>query len=723
MALPSPAPALLIEDRHGIALRSTRAADGSRFQWLPLAEMDPDLLVAFVALEDHRYFRHHGVDVRAVARAFRDNVHAGRVVSGASTISMQTARLLRPAPRSWVGKLHQALWALRLERHLSKQQILEQYLNRIPLGQGTIGVAAAAALYFDGSARDLSLGQAALLAGLAHAPSADNPLVSQQRTRERRAAAMRRLQALGHATAADVAAVRDEPLLAPPRSAPFFAPHFTTGLLLLAGGPHGPVDDAIWRTSLDLELQHTLEAEVRHTVHLLRARSARHAAAVVLDNPTGDVLAWVGSPDFWEDAAGQVDMVTSARQPGSALKPFLYALALDRGETAASILPDIGRTYETPTGPYRPRNYDRLFHGPVRLREALGSSFNVPAVELASRLRPPSALGVLHRAGFASLRADPEHYGLGIALGNGDVTLLELANGYRGLANGGAWSPVRRRIDVPPDDTARRIVSAQSAVLVLDMLADPTARVPGFGLRTPFEFPFPVAVKTGTSRHFTDNWAVAVTGRFTIAVWVGNFGGQPMQGVSGVSGAGPLLQRAVLATVRRYPPGRLPDPSSIGAIQADICPLSGRRPGAYCPRVAEWFVPGSVPADTCRWHRADRIVLPAEYTEWTDRYHTDPAWDAARVAHVTATADAPARFRIVAPMDGDRYTVPPGVDPRFATLALRVIGTGAGSTTRWYVDGVRLSAPRWRLQEGVHVVRAEAPVGHADEVRIVVGRP
>ena len=370
---------LTIEDRHGIALRSTRAADGSDARWVAYDRIDPDLINAFVAVEDKRFWEHHGIDVLAAGRALRMNMRAGKTVSGASTITMQLARILRPAERSWSGKLTQAFWALRLETHLSKQQIMEQYLNRVQLGQGTVGVGAATALYFGASASELSIAQAATLAGLAHAPSRDNPHVSPVRARRRQAVALERMRRLGFATRDDVARAREESLASAGRVAPFVAPHFTTRILAWAGADTALGDRV--RTSLDIELQRELEAEVRHTVDVLHDRNVDQAAAVVLDNESGEVLAWVGSPDFWAAKDGQTDMVVSARQPGSALKPFLYGVALDRGYTAASVLPDIPKTYATSTGPYQPRNYDRRFRGPTRVREALASSYNVPAVE------------------------------------------------------------------------------------------------------------------------------------------------------------------------------------------------------------------------------------------------------------------------------------------------------------------------------------------------------
>lgn len=688
--------ATALQDRHGIPLRATRAGDGSRQAWLPLADVDPDVLAAFVALEDRRFFSHHGMDPRAVLRAAWGNLRRGRVVSGASTISMQLARLLVPLPRTWSGKARQALWALRLEAHLSKQEILEQYLNRVPLGEGAVGVPAAADLYFGRPATDLGLGEAALLAGLARLPSA-NPIRSPQRARERRAAALRALP--GH-PAAEVARALDEPVLRADRATAFAAPHFTSAVLAAASGA-GRRAGGPWRTTLDLPLQREVEAEVRVTVAALAQRGVRQAAVLVLDNRTGGVLAWVGSPDFWAAADGQVDMVVSPRQPGSALKPFLYGLAFDRGATPATILADIARTYRTATGPYAPRNYDRRFHGPVRAREALASSYNVPAVELAERLGPSSLLAALHRAGFRSLGHSAEYYGLGLALGNGDVSLLELANGYRALANGGEWRPVTAGDGIPlvPAEAPRPVMSPLAASLVLHVLADPVARIPGFGVETPFEFPFPAAVKTGTSRHFTDNWAIGVTAGFTVAAWAGNFDGRPMDGVGGITGAGPLLRRAMLLTAARYDPGRLVTPAERGAEPVTICRLSGLRAGPRCPTATEWFPGGAAPAHRCDWHTGEGLRLPAEYGAWAasaDRPRLAAARDAPR-------GDGPSGgLRLVSPRDGDRYRLPPGVDPAYVTVPLRA----EGRVVRWEVDGRRVAGARWQVLPGRHRVRA-----------------
>lgn len=712
---PGPVPGLVIQDRHGLVLRSTRAPDGSRGGWMPLADIDPKVIQAFIAAEDRRFLQHRGVDLRSVVRAMRDNIAAGRIVSGASTITMQVARLLRPLPRTWPGKIGQALWALRLETHLPKERILEIYLNRVPLGQAAVGVQAAASLYFGAHASHLGLGEAATLAALARAPSRDNPLVDAERARQRRDAVLARMVAQGFANPADAKRARDEPVLARQSDARFLAPHFTTRI---AGRPDHLAGTL--RTTLDLRLQSELEAEVRHTIDVLRDRGARHAAVVVLDNPTGDVLAWVGSPDFHADTAGQVDMVVSPRQPGSALKPFLYALAFDRGYTPATVLPDVPRTWMTTTGPYQPRNYDRRFRGPVRIREALASSYNVPAVVLTDRIGVAPLLATLRAAGFTSLDRSAGYYGLGLSLGNGEVTLIELANAYRGLATGGVFTPWRWDLSSPPADfrTGRRFVSTGAAALVLDIMNDPVARIPGFGTETSLDFPFPAAAKTGTSRHFTDNWAVAATARFTVAVWVGNFSGQPMQGVSGITGAGPLLHRSMLVTARHYPPGTLPTPEIAGATAIPVCALSGLRVTPDCAKIIEWFLPGTEPLVADTWQHEGRTTLPSEYAEWLASLERPGLG----IGGAPSDDVSDQVFRILSPLDGDRYEVPPGTDARYATIPLTASPAAGKDWPRWFVNEESVDGTRWRLRTGAHVVRAVWPNGQRDSVRIEVAR-
>ena len=719
-----------VTDRDGVTLRDTRAPGGERWRWVSLADMDPVLTAAFIAAEDRTFFEHDGVAWRSVARAARDNLVAGRVVSGASTITMQTARLLHGHSRGLIGKTQQVLWAMRLERHVSKDHILEQYLNRVPLGQGAIGVEAASRLYFGAASARLGPGRAATLAGIARSPARDNPLRDPARAAARRDVVLGALASRGQISESERALASTEPAIpvASSRVSSFRAPHFTTRVLSLLEIEGGAGNRNVLRTTLDIALQEQVERDVRQVVQSLTTQRVQHAAALVLDNATGDVLAWVGSPDFFGDR-GQVDMVTSRRQPGSALKPFLYAHAFERGFTAASVLDDIPRTWMTSTGPYAPRNYDRQFRGPVRARVALASSLNVPAVQLAGELGTTALLDVLHRAGFASLTRSADHYGLGLALGNGEVTLLELTNAYRALARGGVFAPATllqqdAAITTPHlsrtkhAPTGSRVVAEDVAALTLDILADRDARLAGFGDAAVFDFGFPVAVKTGTSRHFTDNWAVAVTGSFTVGVWVGNFDGTPMAAVSGIAGAGPLLRRVVLATSQRRPPGLLVSPGELGAHRIRVCRVSGMAAVPACDAVSEWQLASAASPMSDDWHRDGAIVLPSRFAAW-ERAQAQRSFASATGLPVRSQLDAQP-LALLSPRDGDVYVLPTGPARDVATIALRATGAGQSTRLAWSVNGEPHASSRWSLQPGTHVVRVSSPSGASVEARIVV---
>jgi len=707
-----------ITDRDGVPLRDTRGPDGARWRWISLAEIDPIVTAAFMAAEDRTFLDHHGIVFTSLARAARDNLAAGRVVSGASTISMQLARLLHDLPRGWWGKVQQVAWALRLEQHATKQQLLEQYLNRVPLGQGTVGIEAASALYFGTSAARLGAGRAALLAGIARSPARDNPFTSPERAAKRRDAVLHALARGGYLQESEHMLATKEPVhvgSARARRGAFRAPHFTTRVFASLDSSSSGSDGSRIRTTLDIMLQESIERDVRQVVQSLAAQRVQHAAAVVLHNATGDVLAWVGSPDF-DGERGQVDMVTSRRQPGSALKPFLYALAFERGYGAHSVLDDIPRAWMTSTGPYRPRNYDRRFRGPVRARVALASSLNVPAVQLADELGATAFLALLHRAGFASLTRSADHYGLGLALGNGEVSLLELANAYRTLANAGSFTPVRRLATDDSTAPAQSVVRDDAAALTLDILSDADARLDGFGDAPVFDFPFPVAVKTGTSRHFTDNWAVAVTGGFTVAVWMGNFDGTPMAAVSGITGAGPLLRRIVLSTAERYAAGLLPAPEAYGATRVRVCRTSGMAAVPDCDATDEWQL-ANAPAPTLDdWHRHGAVILPSRFTEWERSQPRTPL--ALAGSRETAPADAP--LQLLSPRDGDVYVLPSGPERSVATVPLRVAGAESERGVRWTINGTAHRGGRWLPELGEHVVRVRTTSGVSREARIIV---
>lgn len=673
-----------IEDRHGRLLRDAPTGE-RRGVWRPLDEVSPWLPKAFVAIEDHRFEDHRGVDLRGVGRALRDNLRAGRVVAGGSTLSQQVVKQVMPHPRTLWGKGREALWALRLERRLSKRAVLEQYVNRVPFGHGAVGVEAASRLYLGKPAAALTLGEAALLAGIPRAPTRNNPYADPERARRRQRVVLRRMHALGVIDAAQLADALEAPWRVVPPERAFDAPHFTAWVLRRAGA--GRV-----RTTLDLDLQREAERLVAQTVRELADRGVGQGAALVLENTTGDVLAWVGSADFADPEAGQVDMVVGMRQPGSTLKPFAYGLGLELGLTAATPLPDVPIWFPTALGDYRPRNYDRKFHGWVRLRGALANSYNVPAVWIAHRIGVAPLLQRLRAVGFESLERPAEYYGLGLALGNGEVRLLELANAYRTLANEGVRAPVRWRLggEVPP---GTRAMAATTARLLTDILADPVARVPAFGRDNVLAMPFPTAAKTGTSTAFTDNWTVGYTSAVTVAVWVGNFDGRPMEGVSGVSGAGALWHRLVRAAMRGREARAF---SREGLERARVCLDTG------APLVAD---------DGCN-RAVDELFLPG-----TAPTAADPA------ARPLATV------RVTFPDRGDLFSADVDTPVGLRRIRMRAEAPAEVSSLVWEVDGKVVETTRrrgdtfsrwWTLTTGAHRVRVW-PEGRPDNVsRLVI---
>lgn len=606
-----PIVSLKILDRDGGLLRELRSRDDGRSTPLTTAEVSPAVRAAFLAAEDHGFDAHLGVSPTAIVRAAKQNLAAGRVVAGGSTISQQLARTLVPRERTFVGKVQEALWALRLEAHLSKDELLTQYLNRIPFGNNTFGLEAASQLYFGKKAQHLSLGQAAMLASIPRGPTAYDPYRRPTKLAARRAWVLTRLEATGLATKEDVTVARAEPLDLTHFRAAFQSPHFVNYLAAHLDA-WGLRDAAVIETTIDPRLQPVVETQIAEEISRLAERRVGSAAAIVVDNATGEVLAYAGSADFFDAAIeGQNDGIQMRRQPGSALKPFIYAEAFSRGYTPATVIPDLDLAFDAPKGSYAPKNYDRRLHGPVRAREALANSYNVPAVRVADDVGLGNSLEVLRRAGFDSLNAGAEHYGLGLALGNGEVSLWEAARAYSGLSRGGVVRPlipIRRafradgtELRVPRELKPRRFAEARATALVAHILSDNAARARAFGLDNALRFDFPVAAKTGTSKGYSDNWTVGFTKERTVAVWAGNFDGTPMIQVSGITGAGPVFKRVMTKSMAHLTPAPLVSREGLDAV--DICPLSGGRAGPFCPAaMEELFVPGTAPKHDCTMH-------------------------------------------------------------------------------------------------------------------------
>jgi penicillin-binding protein 1C len=540
-------------DRNGVVLQEMRTDPRvRRLDWVTLAEVAPALRNAIVAAEDRRFPVHHGVDWRALARAALARA-TGRPAGGASTITMQLAALLDGASdatgrRDLAAKWRQMRGAWALERRWSKDEILEAYLNRVAFRGELEGVGAAASVLFGKASHGVGTGEALVLAALLRAPNADEAAIAA------RARALARI--IGEpeadvASAAAHAAARDVRM---PRIV--LAPH--AGRRLLAGRTAGDV-----HSTLDAALQRVASESLCRQLLTVREGRVGDGAVLVVDDESGDVLAYVASSGALSQARN-VDAIVARRQPGSALKPFLYALAFDqRLLTPESLIDDAPLEIGVAGGIYRPGNYDEHFHGLVPARVALASSLNVPAVRTLGLVGGEAFTARLRALGFAGFRESAEFYGPAVALGSAEVSLWELVNAYRALANGGVWSPIHLTRDTDPADAPRRVYGAAAAALVTDVLADREARSLTFGLESPLATPFWTAVKTGTSSDMRDNWCVGFSSRYTVGVWVGNASGASMRQVSGITGAAPVWAE-VMAWLHRTTPSAAPPAVATG---------------------------------------------------------------------------------------------------------------------------------------------------------------
>jgi len=607
-----------IADRDGQVIRELRSKDGKLSSRVGLEELSPSLVPALLAAEDARFYRHPGIDPLSMLRALAQALSERKLVSGASTLTQQLARTVVPRKRSLAGKWRELAIALRIERSLSKRQILEEYLNRVEFGPNVRGVEAASRRYFDKPAAQLDLAEAAALVSIPRGPTLYDPTRGTRALLRRRDRVLERMVQRGLASVEAARTAQSEPLRLTRGFAQGGAEHLLQGLLSGTLAPE-------LRGERIQQLDSTIDSNLQREVAELSRRAAHYGAevglssvsVVVVENATSEVLAYLGSPDFYaQKALGQNDGARALRQPGSALKPFVYATAMARlGMSAASRLPDLELRLPTSEGVYSPHNYDGRFHGPVLLRDALANSLNVPAVYTASRVGPGQVLDLLHRAGFSSLTNSAEHYGAALALGDGEVKLTELAQAYAMLARDGAFSPLRfyRRARLGSGAELSRSVPRPSPVLdpriarvLIDILSDDLARAPEFGQGGPLSFPFQVAAKTGTSKGFRDNWTVGFTREVTVAVWAGNFDGTPMTGSTGITGAGPLFHEVMLAAMRGRTPAPLLDHAGLNS--AEVCELSGERAGHSCPhRRREWFLPGSEPSASCDMHEVVAI--------------------------------------------------------------------------------------------------------------------
>lgn len=734
-----------ILDRNGAELYELRRATYGSQQWASLIQIPQPCIAAVLAIEDRGFYRHTGVSLKGIARALWQNLAAGRRVSGGSTISQQLARLtLGTRERTLVSKVFEALLALKLEQSLSKDEILERYLNIAYFGHRSYGLAAAARTYFGISVRELSTAQCALLAGLPQSPSSLDPFFNKDAAKSRQERVLAAMHETGALTEQEAQQAAREPLVLHEDRIDIRAPHFVLWLLTTREDALAP--PAI-RTTLDLTLQTEVERIVARTLKELEGKNVTSAAVVVLDAENGDILSMVGSADYFDETRdGAVNSALAARQPGSALKPFTYALALTQGDTAATTVADTAVQFLTQEGtPYTPRNYDYLEHGLVRYREALANSYNIAAVRVAQRVTVERLLSFLRSAGFPTLTNMPEHYGLALTLGDAEVRLLELAQAYGMFARGGTTLPVRALLS-DPQPKGTRILDNKVAWLITDILSDPAARLAAFGEGGPLAFDFPVAAKTGTTRNSRDNWTVGFTPDRIVGVWVGNADNTPMKGTSGVTGAGPIFHDVMAAATKNLPVQQFVRPQGINKIT--ICRLSGKLPTPFCPHVIEeWFIAGTEPTEPDDLYQPFLIdkrngllannlcdqnfveqkglpVFPKEMEKWAREagWPQPPTQESPLCAQPLLRPPDPLQppkpaqwLEITRPQPNESYLLDPLIPDVQEQIIFEAHASSDIRMVDWYVNGEKAGtgkAPdfrlRWKPETGIHTVEVRS---------------
>ncbi|MDR1025668.1 MAG: transglycosylase domain-containing protein [Treponema sp.] len=688
---------LVIRDRNGAVLRVLPADDGVKREWVDLEDIPPGVVRTFVRAEDRRFFLHPGVDPVAAAGSAVQNMRAGRIVSGASTITMQLARLIRAHRPGLRGKLGEAWDALRLEARLSKKEILELWFNGIPFGSNIEGLAAMTRARFGIPVGRLDDSKAALLAVIPRRPALYDP-ASDPDAAVRAALALSRRAGLNpdgdvlRAAAAEASTPAGEATATD--RAPFYAPHFTDRL---AGLPEARSVKQV-TASLDLPLQLFAEERLLAELRGLRNNRVSNGAILAIENETGAVRVYVGSASWFDDSiSGKIDGVQVRNQPGSCLKPFLYALALDSGFTPQDILPDLPSVFGG-TEAYIPANFNRRFNGPIRLRLALASSLNIPAVYLLECLGVRNFEEYLAALGFDSVAASMGTHGTGLALGNAEVSLEELVRGFSAFPRGGTPADFRFIEEDTTDGTnGSTVMSPFAAWVISDILSDRGSRFVGFGPAPTLATEFPAMFKTGTANQFQHIWALGATRRFTVGVWMGNFSGETVVGSTGSSIPARIARDLLTALEQpdgsakvRAPRGDTPQdagrwgnreagehpggPRPAAIREARICALSGMVAGPFCPgTVREWTF-GSGQNASCTWHAGGETRFPPEYRAWlTERF---------RSGGIIAGSGG-GRIRI--PLPGSVYYLDSALPPEAQALRIETAAFSPGAFV--YADG------------------------------------
>lgn len=664
-SIQSDAQTLQIADRNGKPLTISYQNRWNVYDSVLLYDVPEFLQQAFVVSEDKRFFDHAGVDWQARGSAVLQNWKSGHTVRGASTISEQVVRMINPRPRSLWSKWVEGIEAMMLERNYTKSDILEFYLNQVPYASNRRGVVQAARYYFGRDLSTLSRKEMLALAVLARAPSSYDLYKGGNKISGvigRLADALAQRDIL---SAEDVAQIKAQPFELGQPSAPVNAEHFAAYVR-----SHMQTGAAAIHATLDADLQARVQRIIDDRVRGLSRKNLHNAGAIVVDHTTGEILAWVVAGANHPEAPGsRIDAVTVPRQPGSAQKPLLYALALDAGWTPATIIDDAPLSEAVGTGMHNFKNYSNIYYGRITLREALANSLNIPALLTIHHVGTGKYLDTLHRLGFESLDRGVEIYDEGLALGNGEVTLLELVQGFSALANRGVYRPLRFLADDPAPVMQRRVYSEEAASLIGNILSDSWARRLEFGGSSVLNLPVQTAVKTGTSTDYRDAWTVGYNHKYVVGIWMGNLDRAPTDGVTGSTGPALALRSVFNELSRNVASGPLW--LSPKLVQKDIC-IEDPQDAARCYMRSELFVPGTESDGT--------------------------------------RADAGQAFEIVKPTDGLQMAVDPRIPMDMQKLPFTMNGLKPTQEVDWILNGESIATSKerylWPVKRGHYTLSA-----------------
>lgn len=662
-------------DRNGVPLSISYQTRFNTSNQLGLHEIPPLLRDAFTTSEDRHFFTHHGVDWAARLSAISQNFRAGKKVRGASTITEQVVRILHPRPRNLWSRWVEGFEAMLLEAHASKGEILEFYMNQVPYAANRRGVAQAARYYFNRDLATLTHKEMLALAVLPRAPSALDLYQHPERIEGGIARLAEAMAERGDLSAYERDALRAQTLTLEPAASPLSAEHFVT--FIRETTPYHVSENGTLKTTLDAAIQRHVQELLDARVAQLSRKQVHNGAALIVDHTNGEILAWAVARAKDDDTpGGAIDAVRAPRQPGSSMKPFLYALALDSGWSPATILDDAPMAEAIGTGLHDFHNYSHTFYGKLTLREALGNSLNIPALLTIQFVTPARYLNLLHALGFDSLTQTAEFYKDGLALGNGEVSLIEMVRGYATLANRGMLRPLTPLLQSPETQKRIQIYSPEAASLIANILSDPFARRLEFGAGSVLNLPVQTAVKTGTSTDYRDAWVLGFNSRYVVGVWLGNLDQTPMDGVTGSTGPA-LVLRSIFAQLN-HQQKLTPLYLSPKLVRQEICTTDPTlKSSNICFPRSEYFIAGTEP-------KSDSSPSP------------------------TTTA-----LRIVRPSEGLQLAYDPRIPAESQAFEWIVDGLKDGERVRWVLDGVEIATTTkphylWNVTRGKHTLTVQS---------------